>query len=52
MCVRMACQWVEQKAASRSGTLDPRPPHPHNCTNKARDASDVDRIFDTLEAAF
>ena len=48
----MAYQWVEQKAASRSGTLDPRPPHPHNCTNKARDASGVDRIFDTLEAAF
>ena len=52
MCVRMACQWVEQKAASRSGTSDLRPPRPHNCTNEARDASDVDRIDDTLEAAF
>ena len=52
MCVRMVCQWVEQKAASRSGTSDLRPPRPHNCTNEARDASDVDRIDDTLEAAF
>ena len=46
MCDRTACQWVGQKAANISGTSDLHPLRPHNCTNEARDANDVDRIGD------